>query len=165
MKRHLMHQTLGVAATLLLISVVSVEAKTAARVEYRDGRVGVAVIAGDLPVRVVHPQPRAIGWLAADIGPVRVMVGTSRPYWSRQPLQRYELRHLLGRDTVRMLERHARTIGHRGPLEGRWYRANRHTVVLEVTARGAPVATLHDRGANGVFERIYLAPATVVCRR
>jgi hypothetical protein len=154
MNRHMAGAAMMV---LLLAGVESVEARTAARVEYRDGRIGVAVVIGDLPVRVVHPQHRGVGWVAADLGPARMWKGPGRISWRQEVLRSKELRRLLGRDTVKMLERHARTLRLRGPIQGQWYRADRRTVVLEVTVRGAPVAKFYDHGSNGVFERMYLA--------
>jgi hypothetical protein len=157
MNRHMV----GTALVLLLAGVESVNGQTAARVEYRDGRIGVAVAIGDLPVRVVHPRTVAGGWVAANPGPVRVVVNAGRPHWGREILRRNDLRHLLGNDMVRMLERHGRAIGLRGPIQGQWFRLDRRTVLLEVTVRGAPVAELYDYGVNGRFERVYLAQAPV----
>lgn len=153
MKKHM----IATAVVLLLVGIGTSYAQTAARVEYRDGRIGLAVVLGDLPIRVTPAQPRTSGWIAADVGPVRAWMGTARPNWSRQVLRKNELQRMLGKDTVRMLERHARSIGLRGPLQGRWYRVDRRTVMLEVTVRGAPVAEFHDHSNNGIFERMYLA--------
>ncbi len=151
----------GAALVLLLAGVDSVNGQTAARVEYRDGRIGVAVAMGNLPARLVHPRTRAVGWVAVDRGPARVWVSAARPYWGPETLRRNDLRRLLGNDMVRMLERHARAIGLRGPIHGHWFRVDRRTALLEVTMRGAPVAELYDYGGNGVFERVYLARAPV----
>jgi hypothetical protein len=155
MNRHMV----SMAMVLLLGVAGTADARTAARVEYRDGRIGLAVVIGDLPVRVIHQQPRAAGWIAADLGPTRVVVSKGRPAWTREALRKNDLQRQLGKSTVRMLERHARSIGLRGPLRGEWYRIDRRTVVLEVTVRGAPVAEFYDYGGNGVFERMYLARA------
>jgi hypothetical protein len=149
----------GAALVLLLAGVESVSGQTAARVEYRDGRIGVAVAIGDLPVRVVHPRTVAGGWVAANRGPVRVVVNAGRPYWGREMMRKNDLRRLLGNDMVRMLERHARAIGLRGPIQGQWFHLDRRTVLLEVTVRGAPVAELYDYGGNGYMDRVYLARA------
>jgi hypothetical protein len=153
MNRHVV----GAALVLLLAGVDSVSGQTAARVEYRDGRIGVAVAIGDLPVRVIHPQARARDWVAADWRPARVWMGAGRPYWGREVLRKNDLRRLLGKDMVKMLERHSRAIGLRGPIQGHWYSMDRRTVLLEVTVRGAPVAELYDYGGNGVIDRVYLA--------
>jgi hypothetical protein len=155
MNRHVV----GAALVLLLAGVDSVSGQTAARVEYRDGRIGVAVAIGNLPARVVHPGARAAGWVAADWAPSRVLVSPGRPYWGREALKRNDLRRLLGNDMVRMLDRHARAIGLRGPIRGQWYQLDRRTVLLEVTVRGAPVAELYDHGGNGYIDRVYLARA------
>lgn len=155
MNRHMV----GAALVLLLAGVDSVSGQTAARVEYRDGRIGVAVAIGNLPVRVVHPRTRAVGWVAADWAPARVVVSTGRPHWGREVMRRNDLRRLLGNDMVRMLERHARAMGLRGPIQGQWFQADRRTVLLEVTVRGAPVAELYDYGGNGYIDRVYLSRA------
>lgn len=143
---------------LLMAGVETVNAQTAARVEYRSGRINLSVDVRDLPVRVVHTRPplRA-AWVAADLGPVRLLVRSTHPDGVRGTLHRNELRRLLGRDMVKRFERHARSLGLRGPLEGRWYRLDRRTVMLEVTSRGAPVAALYDHGRNGIFDRVDLA--------
>ena len=143
---------------LLMAGMETVNAQTAARVEYRSGRINLSVGVRDLPVHVVQPRPMlGAGWVAAELGPVRLLVRQTHPYGFRETLHRNELRRLLGYDTVRRFERHARALGLRGQLEGRWYRIDRRTVKLVVTVRGAPVATLYDFGSNGIFERVYLA--------
>jgi hypothetical protein len=43
-----------------------------------------------------------------------------------------------------------------GKLWGRWFRTDRTTVLLEVTARGVPVAELYDHGGDGHIDRILL---------
>ncbi len=142
---------------LLLAGVESSNAQTAARVEYRNGPLGLAVVIGDLPVRVVRPLPRPVGWVAVDMGPSRGWLERGQPAWRKASLDRRDLRYLLGNDTVKRLERHARNLGYRGTLEGQWYRVDRRTVMLEVTMRGAPVAKFYDHGNDGVFERMFLA--------
>ena len=153
------HMVGAAVIALLLAGVASVNAQTAARVEYRDSRIAVAVSLGDLPLHVVRAQPRPVGWVAVNMGPARMWFGPDRTLYRRTLLDRRDLRRLLGRDTVRMLERHARHLGLRRPVQGRWYRVDRRTVVLEVTSRGAPVAKLYGHGGNGVFERMFLASA------
>lgn len=167
MKRYAMGMALG----LLLADFSPAEAQTAARVEYRDGRVGVAVAIGDLPVRV---RPATVyrpgGWVEMRWEPVgvwapgrvvvpgaRVVVPAGRGAWHRDVLRKNDLRDLVGRDAVRTMERHARTLDARGPMEGRWYRADRRTVILEVTVGRDLVAEFVDHGADGTLDRFYLA--------
>jgi hypothetical protein len=150
--------TVGMAMGLLLAGVESAGGQAAARVEYKDGRVGVAVAIGDLPVRVAHARFPVGGWVEAGWGPVRVVLGAERPYWTREVLRKNELRHILGNDLVKTIERHGRNLGYRGPLEGRWFRVDRRTVMLEVTLGGGPVAEAWDYGSDGVLDRIMLAP-------
>lgn len=160
MKRY----AVGMALGLLLADFSPVDAQTAARVEYRDGRVGVAVAIGDLPVRV-QPAPvyRAGGRVEVRRAPVAVWAPTvmvragGRPSWTREVLRKNDLRYLVGRDAVRTMERHARTLDARGPMEGRWYRADRRTAILEVTVGGDLVAEFVDHGADGTLDRFYLA--------
>lgn len=161
----------GLALGLVLADFGTADAQTAARVEYRDGRVGVAVAIGDLPVRV-RPAPVVRGGGPTEVrwAPVtvwapgrvvvpgaRVVVHAGRGGWHRDALRKNELRDLVGRDAVRTLERHARTLDARGPMEGRWYRADRRTVLLEVTVGGDLVGEFVDHGADGTLDRFYLA--------
>jgi len=147
----------GMALGLLLAGVDSVHGQTAARVEYRDGRIGVAVAIGALPMRTAHARTPAMGWVAADWGPARVvMASPARPYWGRETLRKVELRRLLGKDMVKRLEQHGRALGLRGTIEGSWFRVDRRTVMLDVTMRGAPVAELYDYGADGYIDRVLL---------
>lgn len=155
MKRHMMIVTLG----LLLADFGSVQGQTSARVEYRDGRLGVAVAVGDLPGRghAVPVYGRG-GWVEAAWRPERVHVRSGNAAWRGERLRKQDLRHLLGKETVKTLERHAKTLRLHGPLTGSWYRSDRRTVVLEVTVRGAPVAEVVDYGGDGIMDRLYLAP-------
>lgn len=147
------------ALGLLLADFGSVQGQTAARVEYRDGRLGVAVAVGDLPTRVrAAPVYGRGGWVETAWRPERVHVRSGRTAWRQDTLRKQELRHLLGKETVKTLERHARTLRLHGPLAGSWYRSDRRTVVLEVTVRGAPVAEVVDYGGDGIMDRFYLAP-------
>jgi len=149
----------SMALVLFLAGGETLAAQTAARVDYRGGRIGVSVAIGDLPVRI---QPRvsagvgAMGWIAADWGPVRVWMERGRPTWSREVLDRRDLRYMLGKETVKRIERHARDLGLRGQVEGRWFRADRYTTLLEVAVRGVPVAELYDYGSDGRIDRILL---------
>ncbi len=72
-------------------------------------------------------------------------------------MHRNDLRNLLGKEGVKRLERHARTLGLNGPIQGRWYALDRFSAVLEVEVRGVPVAELHDYGRDGFIDRILLA--------
>lgn len=152
MNRHLV----GMALSLLLLGIEPAEAQTGARVEYRNGRIGVAVAIGDLPAYGAHPRYRTAGRVAVNWGPVRVLARNRGAYWTRTTLRRNDLRQLLGRETVRRLDRHARAIGLRGPMHGDWYRIDRRTLMLEVTVRGAPVAEMYDYGGDGYMDRMYL---------
>jgi len=149
-------QLVGMALGLLLLGIEPVEAQTRARVEYRDGRIGVAVSIGDLPVRVAHPRVRTAGRVAVNWGPVRVVAKTRGRYWTHSSLRRKDLRYLLGKETVRRVERHARAMGLRGPVQGAWYRIDRRTLMLEVTVRGTPVAEMYDFGSDGYIDEVYL---------
>ncbi len=149
--------TVGMMMGLLLAGVDSAHGQAAARVEYRDGRIGVAIALGDLPVRVARARTPALGWVAAEWGPVRVVYAPERPYWNREVLRRNELRRILGNDMVKTMERHGKNLGYRGPLEGRWFRLDRRTVMLEVTLGGGPVAEAYDYGSDGTLDRVLLA--------
>lgn len=98
----------------------------------------------------------AEGWVTAEWGGVRMWRMGDRPVWSRDVLRKQDLRYLLGRETVRRIEWHARDMGISGPLAGRWFRAGRYTTLLEVTVRGIPVAELYDYGNDGFIDRIFL---------
>lgn len=156
MNRHM----IGAAVIALFLAAdAPVIAQTAARVEYRDHRIAVAVALADLPLRAVRTQPYTCGWVTANLGPLRMKLLPGQPAWRQTLLRKKDLRQLLGPDTVRMLERHALFLGHRGPLQGQWLCVDRRTVVLEIMARGAPVAKFYDYGGNGFFERMDLASA------
>ena len=149
-------QVLGLATVFLLAGAGAAHGQASARVEYKNGRIGVAVAVGDLPVRVrTRPSAPAL-WIAADFGPVRVWATPGRPFWRREVLNRNDLRDLVGRETVKGIERHAKALGLRGPLEGRWFRMDRYSVMLEVAVRGVPVAELHDYGSDGLIDRVLL---------
>jgi len=161
----------SMALTLLLPAGEPVNGQTAARVEFHTEGFGVSVAFGDLPYRV-RPHASAAegwiaadGWVAADWGRIRMWGVGARPVWTRDVLRKRELRYLLGKETVRRIEWHARDMGLAGPLEGRWFRASRYTTLLEVTVRGVPVAELHDYGSDGFIDRIFLtAPHAVAWR-
>lgn len=141
---------------LLLFASDSLAGQTSARVEYRNGRIGVGVAIGGFPVRVSPHGPAARGWVAADWGPVRIRVA-SRPIFRAQgTLERRDLRNLLGRETVKQIERHARQMGIRGRTRGHWFRADRNTTVLEVTVDRIPVAELYDYRNDGFIDELFL---------
>lgn len=174
MNRYMVGMTLG----LLLLGIEPVESQTGARVEYRSGRVGVAVAIGDPPVRAAHPRIRVpargapghgrvsgrvvrsrtgvAGSLAVDWGRVRLVLDAGRPYWRPGLLKQNDLRRLLGKGTVKRVERHARFLGLRGPLRGQWLRLDRRTMVLELTTRGRLVAELYDYGMDGYLDQLFL---------
>ncbi len=149
-------QVLGLAMAFLLTGAGAASGQATARVEYKSGWIGVAIAVGDLPVHVRSRSLPAFAWVAADLGPVRIWATPGRPFWRREVLNRDELRHLVGRETVKGIERHAKALGLRGSLEGRWFRMDRHSVLLEVSVRGRPVAELHDYGSDGLIDRVLL---------
>jgi hypothetical protein len=146
----------GMAIALLMIGADSVAGQSRARVEYRNGRVGVDVAMEHRPVRIIPHGSVARGWVAADWGPVRIRVASRHPLSVRGAVSRADLRHLIGKETVKRIERHARMMGIRGPTRGHFFRANRTTTVLEVTVDRVPVAELYDYGHDGFMDRIYL---------
>ncbi|MDY0109825.1 MAG: hypothetical protein RBT60_07820 [Candidatus Krumholzibacteria bacterium] len=160
MKRHV----LIAASVLLLTGFDSADGQTAARVEYRNGNIDVAVSIGNVSVRLTQPQPRPVDWVDAGWRPFPAGKHTGRRDRRQELLRKNELNHLLGHDMVQMLERHAKTLGLKGAMQGRWFRVDRRAAVLEVTVRGAAVARLYDDGGNGIIDRVHLAKA-IVCRR
>ena len=152
----------SIALALLLPAAESLNAQTAARVDFRTEGFGVSVAIGDLPYRArPHASPAAgwvaaEGWVTAEWGGVRMWRMGDRPPWKRDVLHKQDLRYLLGRETVRRIEWHARDMGLGGPLEGRWFRADRYTTLLEVRSRGIPVAELYDYGNDGLIDRVFL---------
>lgn len=108
--------------------------------EYRNGRLGVAVSVGD------------------------------RPHWDRASLDRAslnrgELNQILGNETVKRIARHGRDLGARGALRGQWYQVNRRSAVLEATVGGYPVAEAYDYGGDGYVDRVIFARESVRPRR
>jgi hypothetical protein len=148
--------TVGMAMALLLVAGDSLAGQTAARVEYRNGRIGVGVAIGRLPVRVGPHGPAARGWVAADWGPVRIRIASRRPSWTGRTIHRNELRFLLGKETVKRIERHAKAFGIRGPTRGQWFHLDRSTSVLEVTVNRIPVAELYDYRNDGYIDELFL---------
>jgi len=150
--------TFAFAAALLLAAGDSVAGQGGAQVEYRHGRIGVGLALGSLPLPVgVGPHGGVShGWIVADWGPLRIRVASRRPSWVKSTLHRQELRYLLGRETVRRIEWHARQLGLRGPTRGKWFRANRSTMVLEVSVNRVPVAELYDYRNDGRIDELLL---------
>jgi len=148
----------GMALALLLAGADSVAAQSRARVEYRNGRIGVDVAIGSRPVRVSPHGATVRGWVSADWGPVRMTVVSRRPSFARVTLKKNDLRHLLGKETVKRIERHAKAMGLKGPISGHWFPLDRSTMLLEVSVRGVPVAELHDYGNDGFIDRVFLTP-------
>jgi hypothetical protein len=146
----------GMALALLLVGMDPLAGQARARVEYLNGRIGVGVAIGSLPVRVSPQSRTARGWVAADWGPVRMTVVSRRPSFAHGTLKKNDLRHLLGKETLKRLERHAKEMGLKGPISGRWFPLGRATMLLEVSVRGVPVAELHDYGNDGFIDRVFL---------
>jgi hypothetical protein len=146
----------GMAMALVLVASDSLAGQTAARVEYRNGRIDVGVAIGRLPVRVSPHGPMASGWVAADWGPVRIRVASRQPVWTPRTLDKQDLRYLRGKETVKTIERHANVMGARGRIEGRWFQADRNTTVLEVTVGRIPVAELYDYRSDGFIDEMLL---------
>ena len=149
--------TVVMALGLLLADFVPTEGQTAARVEYRDGRIGVAVAIGDLPQRVYAPRVREARWVEADWRPEPVVARPGRSHWARESLNRGELNRILGNRTVNDIARHGRAMGARGALRGQWYQEGRRAAVLEVTVGGFLVAEAWDHGGDGWVDRVYFA--------
>jgi hypothetical protein len=152
MNRYMM----GIAMALLLVVGDSLAAQTRARVEYRNGRIDFGVAVGSLPVRVSPHGPTARGWVAAGWGPVRTRAA-SRPRIRHQgTLKEKDLRYLLGKETVKDIERHAKRMGIRGKTRGQWFQADRNTTVLDVTVDRIPVAEIYDYRSDGYLDEIFL---------
>lgn len=160
MKRHV----LIAASVLLLTGFESAYGQTAARVEYRNGNIGVAVSFGNVAASLMQFQPRPVRWVDAGWRPVPAGMQTGRRDWRQKFLRKNELNQVLGHDMVKMIERHAKTLGLKGAMQGRWFRIDRRAAVLEVTVRGAAVARLYDDRGNGIIDRVHLVEA-LVCRR
>jgi hypothetical protein len=136
MKRY----TMAIALGILLADFASAEGQTTARVEYRNGQLGVAVDIGELPHRVYAPRVR-------------------------ESLNRGELNRILGNRTVNDIARHGRALGARGAMRGQWYQSGRRSAVLEVTLGGFPVAEAWDHGGDGYVDDVYFARESVRPRR
>ena len=146
----------GVALALLLAGGDSVAAQSRARVEYRNGRIGVDVAIGNRPVRVSPHGPTARGWVAADWGPVRIRVASRRAVPFQGTLSEKDLRRFLGKETVKRIEKHAKMMGIRGKTRGHFFRVERNTTVLEVTVDRIPVAELYDYRSDGFIDELFL---------
>jgi len=147
---------IGMAMALFLVAGDSLAGQTRARVEYRNGRIDVGVAIGRLPVRVSPHGQGTLGWIAADWGPVRIRIGSRHPFVHQGTLDRQDLRYLLGKETVKRIERHAKRMGIRGRTRGQWFRADRNTTVLEVTVDRVPVAELYDYRSDGRIDELFL---------
>lgn len=146
----------GMALALLMVAGDSLAAQTRGHIEYRNGRIDVGVAIGRLPVRVSPHGPTARGWVAADWGPVRIRVASRQPFVRQGTLDRQDLRYLLGKQTVKSIEQHAKRMGVRGRTRGQWFQADRFTTVLEVTVDRIPVAELYDYRGDGIIDEIFL---------
>jgi hypothetical protein len=147
----------GVVAMALLLTPRVVDAQAGARIEYRNGRIGVGVVVGSAPVRAAPYGTVTRGWVMADWGPVRIRVAARRPALVGQAMRRKEIREMVGKAYLREIERHARYLGAHGRTEGWWLQTDRYTTVLEVTVGRVPVAALYDYGNDGFIDRIFLA--------
>jgi hypothetical protein len=126
----------GMALALLLAGGDSLAGQTAAQIEFRNGRIGVNVAIGGLPFRIG--------------------VNSRQHTWNQGTLDRQDLRNLLGKETVKRIERHGKAMGARGKTRGRWFQVDRRTTVVEVTMGGVPVAELHDYRNDGIIDEIFL---------
>jgi hypothetical protein len=147
---------IGMALVFLLAGVDALSGQTSARVDIRKGGIGVGVAINGLPARVSPHGPTARGWVAADWGPVRIRVVSRRPSWLGRTLHKQELRHILGKETVKRIERHAKAMGIRGRTEGRWFPIEGRTMVLEVLVDRIPVAEVYDYRGDGYLDEIFL---------
>ena len=146
----------GLAVALLLAPGDALMGQTRARVEYRNGRIGVGVDIGRLPVRVTPHGPTARGWVSANWGPLRVRVDSRQASRRQGTLDRTDLRYLLGKETVKDIEKHAKRMGIKGRTRGQWFREDRNTTVLEVTVDRIPVAELYDYRSDGYIDELFL---------
>jgi len=144
------------ALALFLAGGDALTGQTTAHAEYRNGRIGVAVAMGNRPDRVSPRGPTTRGWVVADWGPVRIRVATRRPSWTGRTLKEKELRYLVGKETVKRIERHAKRMGIRGKTLGHWFHVDRSTSVLEVTVDRVPVAELYDYRNDGYIDELFL---------
>ena len=152
MNRYMM----GIAVALFLVASDSLNAQTRARVDYRNGRIDVAVALGRVPVRVSPHGPTARGWVAAGWGPVRIRVASRPGVRYRGTLREKDLRYLLGKETVKDIERHAKRMGIKGKTRGQWFPVDRNASVLEVTVDRIPVAEIYDYRNDGYLDEIFL---------
>lgn len=146
----------GMAIALLLVPGDSLSGQTRARVEYRNGRVNIGVAVGRLPVRISHHGPTSRGWVSANWGPIRLRVESRHPFYRQGMLERKDLRYLLGKRTIKDIERHAKRMGIKGRTRGHWYRVDHNTTVLEITVRHVPVAELYDYRSDGTIDELFL---------
>ena len=147
----------GMVLALFLARGEALAGQTTARVEYRNGRIGVGVAMGNRSVRVSPHGPTARGWVSADWGPVRIRIATPRrPSWTGRTLNERDIRYLVGKETVKQIERHAKRMGIRGKTQGHWFQVDRSTSVLEVTVGRIPVAELYDYRSDGFIDELFL---------
>lgn len=106
------------AMGLVALSFAAAEAQSAARFEYHDRNLGVAVAIGDLPVRVYVPSAPRIVWREVAWRPVRVRGHHGPPSWAHGRLSRGHLDRLLGDDLVLRMDRHGTAMGFRGAPTG-----------------------------------------------
>jgi hypothetical protein len=147
---------IGMAMALLLVPGDSLTGQARARVEVRSGRVGFGLTVGRLPARISHYGPTARGWVSANWGPVRLRIESRRPYYRQGALDRTDLRYLLGKRTVKDIEKHAKRMGIKGRTRGHWFQVDRNTTMLEVTVDRMPVAELYDYRSDGTIDELFL---------
>jgi hypothetical protein len=87
---------------------------------------------------------------------VRIRVASRRPAPYQGTLSRTALRNLLGKETVKRIERHAKSMGIRGKTLGQLFRIERNTTVLEVTVDRIPVAEVYDYRSDGILDELFL---------
>lgn len=93
-------------------------------------------------------------WIRADWGRIRM-----QPLRHRGPnvvLDKSDLRHLLGRETVNRVRNAGRRVGLRGAMRGRWVGGRGRGQVLVVTMGGADVAEFADFDRDGFIDDVFL---------
>lgn len=79
------------------------------------------------------------------------------PWGRRHRYDRVHLRDIVGKRTMRRLDRHRTRIGARGPLRYRWRDLGHRGVVLQVRAGGIPIAEFVDFRHDGYVDVVRLS--------